>query len=127
MSAKTLVWSRAFDDLIILPDGRMLRTLHDAGHYVAALPKAMQQRGACEQRRNAQEKIGQHAADRSWWISMSASAKTCIAASAATLCHGLKAEVLAKAKPMAEYWRLVLTCVQSRLGCAGRKAWPLAV
>jgi hypothetical protein len=26
-------WSRAFDDPIPLPDGRVLRTLHDAGHY----------------------------------------------------------------------------------------------
>jgi hypothetical protein len=25
-----------------LPDGRVLRTLHDAGHYATALPKAMQ-------------------------------------------------------------------------------------
>jgi hypothetical protein len=37
-------WSRAFDDPIELPDGRTLRTLADAGHYIAALPKAMQQR-----------------------------------------------------------------------------------
>jgi hypothetical protein len=27
-----------------LPDGRTLRTLHDAGHYAAALPKAAQER-----------------------------------------------------------------------------------
>ena len=40
--------SRTFDDLIPLPDGGDLRTLRDAGHYVAALPKAVQQRhGAC--------------------------------------------------------------------------------
>jgi hypothetical protein len=37
-------WSRAFDDPIELPDGRTLRTLGDAGHYIAALPKATQQR-----------------------------------------------------------------------------------
>jgi hypothetical protein len=37
-------WSRAFDDPITLPDGRALRTLHDAGHFVAALPQGMQQR-----------------------------------------------------------------------------------
>jgi hypothetical protein len=29
-------WSREFDDPITLPDGRTLRTLHDAGHYAAA-------------------------------------------------------------------------------------------
>jgi len=28
----------------VLPDGRMLRTLGDAGHYIAGLPKAMQGR-----------------------------------------------------------------------------------
>jgi hypothetical protein len=27
-----------------LPDGHTLRTLHDAGHYAAALPKAVQER-----------------------------------------------------------------------------------
>ena len=37
-------WSRAFDDPIPVPDGRVLRTLHDAGHYAAALPKAVQER-----------------------------------------------------------------------------------
>jgi hypothetical protein len=35
-------WQSAFDDPITLPDGRELRTLRDAGHYVAALPKATQ-------------------------------------------------------------------------------------
>jgi hypothetical protein len=30
-------WHRAFDDSIPVPDGRVLKTLHDAGHYVAAL------------------------------------------------------------------------------------------
>jgi hypothetical protein len=35
-------WSRAFDDPMELPDGRMLRTLRDAGHYVTALSKADQ-------------------------------------------------------------------------------------
>jgi len=44
MSAKAPDWSRAFDDPIVLPDGRTLRTLHDAGHYAAALPKAAQER-----------------------------------------------------------------------------------
>jgi hypothetical protein len=34
--------SSHFDDPIALPDGRKLRTLRDAGHYVAALPKATQ-------------------------------------------------------------------------------------
>ena len=37
--------SREFDDPITVPDGdRDLRTLHDAGHYVTALPKAAQER-----------------------------------------------------------------------------------
>jgi hypothetical protein len=35
-------WSRAFDDPIVLPDGSTLRTLRDAGEYVAQLPKATQ-------------------------------------------------------------------------------------
>jgi hypothetical protein len=33
-------WSRSFDDPIQLPGGKELRTLRDAGEYVAALPKA---------------------------------------------------------------------------------------
>jgi hypothetical protein len=34
-------WSREFDDPIVLTDGRVLRTLLDAGNYVVALsPKA---------------------------------------------------------------------------------------
>ena len=37
-------WSREFDDPIELPNGHTLRTLHEAGHYVAALPKALQER-----------------------------------------------------------------------------------
>jgi hypothetical protein len=37
-------WSRAFDDPIVLPDGRELVTLRDAGEYVRALPKAKQKR-----------------------------------------------------------------------------------
>jgi hypothetical protein len=35
-------WDRAFDDPIPLPDGRELRTLRDAGNYIAKLPKAEQ-------------------------------------------------------------------------------------
>jgi hypothetical protein len=35
-------WQRAFDDHIALPDGRVLKTLRDAGHYVAGLPTATQ-------------------------------------------------------------------------------------
>jgi hypothetical protein len=31
-----------FDDEIALPDGRVLRTLGDAGRYVAALPEKVQ-------------------------------------------------------------------------------------
>jgi hypothetical protein len=39
-------WTGAapFDDPIPLPDGRVLKTLHDAGHYAIALPKAVQER-----------------------------------------------------------------------------------
>jgi hypothetical protein len=33
-------WSRTFDDTIVLPDGRKLVTLRDAGEYIAALSKA---------------------------------------------------------------------------------------
>jgi hypothetical protein len=35
-------WQREFDDPIVLPDGRVLRTLRDAGEFVAGLPKATQ-------------------------------------------------------------------------------------
>ena len=31
-------WSRRFEDPIILPDGRTLRTLRDAASYIMALP-----------------------------------------------------------------------------------------
>ena len=37
-------WLGAFDDPIALPDGGTLRTLHDAGRYATALPKAAQER-----------------------------------------------------------------------------------
>jgi hypothetical protein len=37
-------WSRRFDDPVTLPDGRPLRTLRDAGRYIAGLPKATQAR-----------------------------------------------------------------------------------
>jgi hypothetical protein len=37
-------WSRAFDDPIALPDGRVPQTLHDAGCYATELPKAAQER-----------------------------------------------------------------------------------
>ena len=37
-------WSRAFDDPIPVPDGRVLRTRHVAGHYATALPKPVQVR-----------------------------------------------------------------------------------
>jgi len=33
-------WDRTLDDPILLPDGRELRTLRDAGNYIASLPKA---------------------------------------------------------------------------------------
>jgi hypothetical protein len=32
-------WSRKFEDPIPLPDGGQLKTLRDAGHYIAKLPK----------------------------------------------------------------------------------------
>jgi hypothetical protein len=32
-------WHRAFDDPITLHDGRVLKTLRDAGEFVAGLPK----------------------------------------------------------------------------------------
>ena len=37
-------WSRTFH--IHLPDGRVLRTLRDAGEYIQGLPKAVHQRPA---------------------------------------------------------------------------------
>jgi hypothetical protein len=33
-------WKRKFDDPIVLPDGRKLVTLEDAGNYITKLPKA---------------------------------------------------------------------------------------
>jgi hypothetical protein len=33
-------WSRRFDDPVILPDGRELRTLRDAASHIQKLPKA---------------------------------------------------------------------------------------
>jgi len=39
-----MAWSRAFDDPIPVPDGRVLKNLHDAGHYATALSKAVQER-----------------------------------------------------------------------------------
>jgi hypothetical protein len=37
-------WSRAFDDPILLPDGRMLCTLQDAGEHIQELPRATHNR-----------------------------------------------------------------------------------
>ena len=37
-------WSRKLDEPIPLPDGGELRTLLDAGRYVAALPRSMHER-----------------------------------------------------------------------------------
>jgi len=37
-------WSSAFHVPIPLPDGRVLRTLHDAGEYIQELPRAKHQR-----------------------------------------------------------------------------------
>jgi hypothetical protein len=33
-------WSRVFEEPILLKDGSSLRTLLEAGHYIAGLPKA---------------------------------------------------------------------------------------
>ena len=33
-----MAWSRSFDEPILLPDGKMLNTLRDAGNYIIALP-----------------------------------------------------------------------------------------
>jgi len=35
-------WARPFDDPVLLPDGRELVTLRDAGDYITSLPKAEQ-------------------------------------------------------------------------------------
>jgi hypothetical protein len=37
-------WSRAFDEPIALPDGRILKALSDAGHFVTSFPKAKHDR-----------------------------------------------------------------------------------
>ena len=37
-------WSREFDDSFPVPDGHVLKTLHDAGHDATASPKAVQER-----------------------------------------------------------------------------------
>jgi hypothetical protein len=34
------VWARPFDDRILLPGGREIVTLRDAGDYITSLPKA---------------------------------------------------------------------------------------
>jgi hypothetical protein len=36
------VWARPFDDPILLPGGREIVTLRDAGDYITSLPKAEQ-------------------------------------------------------------------------------------
>ena len=38
-----MAWSRPFDDPIELPDGQLLQTLADSGHYATVLPKAVQE------------------------------------------------------------------------------------
>ena len=43
-SRNTTDWSRCFDEPISLPDGRLLRTLLDAGQHVAKLPEAQHER-----------------------------------------------------------------------------------
>jgi hypothetical protein len=37
-------WEQTFYDPIELPDGRVLRSLRDAGEFIQSLPKAMQDR-----------------------------------------------------------------------------------
>jgi hypothetical protein len=37
-----MTWSRQFEDPILLPDGRTLRTLKNAADYIMKLPKAEQ-------------------------------------------------------------------------------------
>jgi hypothetical protein len=37
-----MTWKRTFEDPIVLPDGRKLVTLEDAGHYITKLSKAEQ-------------------------------------------------------------------------------------
>lgn len=44
MRSKAGGWQRRFDDPIPLPDGRELKTLRDAGHYITALPEATQRK-----------------------------------------------------------------------------------
>jgi hypothetical protein len=36
--ARLMTWSRRFEDPVILPDGRKLVTLEDAGNYITKLP-----------------------------------------------------------------------------------------
>ena len=38
--AASMNWSREFDEPIVLPDGRELVTLEDAGNYITKLSKA---------------------------------------------------------------------------------------
>jgi hypothetical protein len=42
----TVAWSRKFDEPILLPNGRKLVTLKDAGNYIAKLPKTECSSGA---------------------------------------------------------------------------------
>jgi len=37
-------WPRVFDEPIAFPNGRVLKTLSDAGHFVSSLPKAKHDR-----------------------------------------------------------------------------------
>ena len=43
-ATSVMSWSRAFHIPIALPDGRVFRTLRDAGEYIQELPKAIHQR-----------------------------------------------------------------------------------
>jgi len=41
-------WSRAFDDPIVLPRGRQLVALEDAGDYITELPEAVHEAPECQ-------------------------------------------------------------------------------
>jgi hypothetical protein len=41
VGAEFLSWKRRFDDAIVLPDGRKLITLEDAGNHITELPEAV--------------------------------------------------------------------------------------
>ncbi|WP_291703530.1 hypothetical protein [Bradyrhizobium sp.] len=56
-------WDRTFDDPIPLPDGRKLRTLPDAGNYIAKLPKAEHDAEEWEKAIRALMLVAEHGGD----------------------------------------------------------------